>query len=114
MATQFRIDRHAVMELVAASPGYRQIGGAVARDGASYARSIAPVASGDFRDHIGVTVTQATRYGVQVPVWRIEAAGTRDGHAWFVEFGARHGGRTRRTGAEHVFRKTLKHLKGQG
>ncbi len=113
MATRFVVDRRAVMELVAASPGYAQIAGGVARDGAAYARSIAPVETGDFRDHIGVVKAAATRYGTQVPLYHISATGTRDSHAWYVEFGSRRGGRSRRTGAKHTFRKTLKHLKGQ-
>lgn len=113
MAAQFRVDRRAVMQLVATSPGYAQIAGQVTRDGVAHARSIAPVATGDFRGRIGVEKLSATRNRTRVPVYRILAAGTRESHAWYVEFGSRRGGRSRRTGAEHTFRRTLKYLKGQ-
>jgi hypothetical protein len=114
MATKFRVDRRAVMEFVAASPGYAQIAGTVTREGISHARSIAPVATGDFRDHIGETKVWTTRNRVRVPVYRILAEATERWHAWYVEFGSRRGGKARRSGAKHTFRKTLKHLKGQG
>ncbi len=102
------------MELVAASPGYAQIAGTVTREGTSHARAIAPVATGNFRDHIGETRVWTTRNRVRVPVYRILAAGTEENHAWYVEFGSRRGGRARRSGARHTFRKTLKHMKGNG